>query len=124
MQGKHSHKQVQVGSGLAACTLQWGINNDRVILRHGIGATAGTWASGTVARACGGAVAQPPWGLGGGEATPLQRAEGTEVEARQRGSEGRVVHVWVAPPRCALAKGGSTRGPKAWSAPAYHALLH
>ena len=93
-------------------------------LTSDLGTTAGTWAGGTVAGACGGVVAQPPWGLGGGEATPLQRAESTEVEARQRGSKGRVVHVWVTPSRGALAKGGATRCTKAWGTPTYHALLH
>ena len=83
-----------------------------------------TWAGGAVARACGGVAAQPPWGLGGGEATPLHWAESPKVEARQRGSEGGVVHVGVTPPWCAKTKGGAPRSANPRGAPPYHALLH
>lgn len=83
-----------------------------------------TWAGGAITRACGGVAAQAPWGLGGGEATPLQWAESAKVEACQRGPEGGVVHVGVASPWCAKAKGGAPRGAHSWGAPPYHALLH
>ena len=83
-----------------------------------------TWASRAVARACGGVVTQPSRRLGWGEATSLQRAKGAKVEACQRGSEGGVVHIWVAPAWSAKAKGRASGGTHSWGAPSYHALLH